>query len=1163
MGKRVLTLFMAFVFMALLLPQATIVDASVNSVVFLNSDSGVAINEIGTAQNVKAKVQFTVPGKCSLDVITACYDEAGRMLEALLVEPLSFEAEDANEAYQHETAVLSVTGAQRVKIFVWEETSYYPILKNNGILVKEFDAENYSDKIDVSYGATQDDAYVVVTGKTISVGEIFAALSETQINSKYFEVSAEALGDSTVNTTFVPDTSDWSKGTLTFSGTGIVKLTAQDYDFCVPVDAYVDVVEPVERYYTKLPNTDDYLYRVGNKNTVSLSSLFAAKEEVLPSASNMEVTITGDAHTGTAKGVFTPNASDWTKGTIQFSGVGVAEVTIKDDNSKEYSLLVEVVDGTNATTYSEMSSGNIVMLNDIIMTANQRLYLTNRVLYGNGFTFDVTQGTVAAAGYSTSNGLVILTNGTIDNAKIVGPVYTSYGATSDDDYNNATVLTLGNSTIVNSYISNAASAVRMIGDSLTIVDSTLKGGNFANLDIRDGSVTLEDVTTINQSDSNDVDVAGNMVVGLGIVVYFEQVLDTTTIDIVGSLTQYNELSKTTDRSYIRHSVGKTLFDSLFKNNNLVYTVGENEYLNTGIISMISTVTNDNITDVSGYGHNETISYNGETGYMHAPTSSLGAAPTYETKEQGVIAPEYTFDFATKNCVEKTEGSNLACYYSYGTVIITFDEGDSFEWDTDILSVSKFGEDLSYTVTMNGIDYTGKKITFTETGDYTVTYTYTDSKNYCLDEDKNVVPFDEVYEKNVNISVTAVKPDAKHAEFAFGSSGVASKTVTIGNETYVMPDVSATSDTIGSKTVNGTTVYCPIVDAYTSNGNTTQYSGAKWYMYFPVFKNAVTITDYQDAGLGDAVTYNASTTALPSGLSVPDGPSTVFEYATAGSAPATPTVVDGVLCYSSPEMEGVNRDAMTIYAKYEYKDNAGNIYYYYVAYKCAKITNIACVSGDTLVTLADGSYKRIDEVTHSDKLLVWDFYNGKYTEASPMIISNHGYDYNTVIKLTFDDSTEIKVVNLHQFFDAEENKLVTIDAQTVGDYLNHNFVKRDGNGYKTVKLINYEISKEYIDSYGIVSAFHYDILVEDMFSADYPHELYDLMTYFEVGENLVYDKEKMEADIKTYGLYTYEEFADYMTYQQFDAMNIKYMKISVGKGHYTFDGILDLIEEYLK
>ena len=60
----------------------------------------------------------------------------------------------------------------------------------------------------------------------------------------------------------------------------------------------------------------------------------------------------------------------------------------------------------------------------------------------------------------------------------------------------------------------------------------------------------------------------------------------------------------------------------------------------------------------------------------------------------------------------------------------------------------------------------------------------------------------------------------------------------------------------------------------------------------------------------------------------------------------------------------------------------------------------------------------------------------------------------------------------------------------------------------------------------------------------------------------YDPVQMQADIEKYGLYTYEDFADYLTYEQFMAFNVQYMKIAVGKGTYTYEGILNLIDVYL-
>ena len=223
---------------------------------------------------------------------------------------------------------------------------------------------------------------------------------------------------------------------------------------------------------------------------------------------------------------------------------------------------------------------------------------------------------------------------------------------------------------------------------------------------------------------------------------------------------------------------------------------------------------------------------------------------------------------------------------------------------------------------------------------------------------------------------------------------------------------------------------------------------------------------------------------------------------------------------------------------------------------------SCVTGDTLITLADGTQKEIQYVTYEDMLLAWNHFTGKYEAVPAAIIFNHGYDYNTVIKLNFSDGTQVKAINLHQFFDADLNKYVSIDSASVNDYVGHSFVKQSGDSYTTVTLESYEISQEYIEAYGIISALHYNILVEGMFSTDFMLKDYNLFNYFAFGEGVMFDKEMMQSDIEKYGLYTYEDFADHLTYEQFVGFNVQYFKIAVGKGLYTYEGILDLIDEYL-
>ena len=60
----------------------------------------------------------------------------------------------------------------------------------------------------------------------------------------------------------------------------------------------------------------------------------------------------------------------------------------------------------------------------------------------------------------------------------------------------------------------------------------------------------------------------------------------------------------------------------------------------------------------------------------------------------------------------------------------------------------------------------------------------------------------------------------------------------------------------------------------------------------------------------------------------------------------------------------------------------------------------------------------------------------------------------------------------------------------------------------------------------------------------------------------YDEAKMQADIDRYGLYSYDEFSDYLSEMQFDMFNGKYFKVLVGKGVFTREDIMDIIRNNL-
>ena len=221
----------------------------------------------------------------------------------------------------------------------------------------------------------------------------------------------------------------------------------------------------------------------------------------------------------------------------------------------------------------------------------------------------------------------------------------------------------------------------------------------------------------------------------------------------------------------------------------------------------------------------------------------------------------------------------------------------------------------------------------------------------------------------------------------------------------------------------------------------------------------------------------------------------------------------------------------------------------------------CVTPETLVTLADGTQKEIQYVTYDDMLLVWDFVNGKYVEMPAIVIRNHGYDNYRVLKLTFSDGTTVDVISEHGFFDVDLNEFVMIGEDNVADYIGHRFVKANGD-FTTVTLESYSVREEYTAAYSILTAIHYNCIMGEMFTLT-PNVIGgNYFMPFEVGENMKFDEVKMQNDIEKYGLFTYEEFADVVTVEQFYALNAPYVKVAVGKGIITMDDLYRIIEELI-
>ncbi len=226
----------------------------------------------------------------------------------------------------------------------------------------------------------------------------------------------------------------------------------------------------------------------------------------------------------------------------------------------------------------------------------------------------------------------------------------------------------------------------------------------------------------------------------------------------------------------------------------------------------------------------------------------------------------------------------------------------------------------------------------------------------------------------------------------------------------------------------------------------------------------------------------------------------------------------------------------------------------------------CIVEGTLIMLADGTKKKVEDLQVGDVVLVFNHETGKY-EAAPLLFNTH---HNTAAKLVtvtyviFSDETELGIVGEHALFDVDLNRYVFLHAGNAAEYIGHRFVRVvEENGEfvtRSLTMTDVRIEEKCVKYYSPVSLFHLNVVTNGLLSyTAFVQNSEGFVNYFAYDEDMKFNEEAMQADIEKYGLYTYEDFKDLMTEDLFNALPWKYFKIAVGKGMMTWDDILYTIE----
>jgi hypothetical protein len=216
----------------------------------------------------------------------------------------------------------------------------------------------------------------------------------------------------------------------------------------------------------------------------------------------------------------------------------------------------------------------------------------------------------------------------------------------------------------------------------------------------------------------------------------------------------------------------------------------------------------------------------------------------------------------------------------------------------------------------------------------------------------------------------------------------------------------------------------------------------------------------------------------------------------------------------------------------------------------------CVTPDTLVSLADGSTRRVDEVGDEDRLLAWDFDEGRLTEAG-LTFFHRVQDRAKVIRVSFSDGTDIGVVMEHCFFDLTDRRFVAIrSAEQEKALKGHRFAKLENGGITEVTLTGIREDGETESYYSPVTEAHFNCFLNGMLNiSGFMKGLYNV---FDLEENeLKYDAEKKAAEIREIGEIPCEVFAPVASRGLYERNRAGWFSVSIAKGLTTAEELLRL------
>ncbi len=212
---------------------------------------------------------------------------------------------------------------------------------------------------------------------------------------------------------------------------------------------------------------------------------------------------------------------------------------------------------------------------------------------------------------------------------------------------------------------------------------------------------------------------------------------------------------------------------------------------------------------------------------------------------------------------------------------------------------------------------------------------------------------------------------------------------------------------------------------------------------------------------------------------------------------------------------------------------------------------ACLTSGTIITMANGTYKNIEDIEVGDYVKTFDHLTNEYVSSMVYLVykSDTKEHYFT---LNFESGSSLNIVGLHSLFNKEENKYVRLSMDNVSSYIGKHFYNATSKSWD--KLTSYAYSTDKKEYYSIYTESTFNVISNNLLSlssdTDFEYEI------FEFNNDLSINTNKLNEDINKYGLLEFEDCVYVTDYDVYKRFNLQYYYIWLGKDNQKAKNAID-------